>query len=219
MPVPGFPVILDLAGRRVLVVGLGKVGTRRVEALLSAGAIVIAVDPRPDLHVASSCERKVEPFDPAHLDGVYLVFAAATAEVNRRVVDEARARKIWVNSASETGSGDLTVPAVWRAGRITLAISTSGAAPALSRLLRDRAAAAIKPAEPLVELFANLRPRVLLEITSSKDRRALLKRWADPAWLDVLAADGIATVQQIWLQMLAETAAKPTSLHESPEFP
>src|SRR5947207_10770999 len=42
-----FPLSLDVAGRRVVVVGGGPVGTRRAKALLTAGARVLLVDPRP----------------------------------------------------------------------------------------------------------------------------------------------------------------------------
>ncbi|HEU5267849.1 MAG TPA: NAD(P)-dependent oxidoreductase, partial [Jatrophihabitans sp.] len=43
--VPGHPLLLDLAGRRVVVVGGGKVATRRARSLVDAGADVLLVAP------------------------------------------------------------------------------------------------------------------------------------------------------------------------------
>ena len=42
---PGYPATLRLAGRRVLVVGGGTVATRRIPALLDAGAMVDVIAP------------------------------------------------------------------------------------------------------------------------------------------------------------------------------
>ncbi|MDP1877803.1 MAG: NAD(P)-dependent oxidoreductase, partial [Actinomycetota bacterium] len=45
-----YPLHLDLAGRRVLVVGAGGVASRRVDALLAAGADVVVVAPEATVH-------------------------------------------------------------------------------------------------------------------------------------------------------------------------
>lgn len=45
MEEPYFPMFFCLSGRKVLVVGAGNIGTRRVETLLSFGADVLAVAP------------------------------------------------------------------------------------------------------------------------------------------------------------------------------
>lgn len=43
--IPYFPMFFSLAGREVLVVGAGKIGSRRIETLLTFGASVLAVAP------------------------------------------------------------------------------------------------------------------------------------------------------------------------------
>lgn len=43
--IPYFPMFFSLAGREVLVVGAGKIGSRRIETMLSFGASVLAVAP------------------------------------------------------------------------------------------------------------------------------------------------------------------------------
>ena len=89
---PGYPIELDLSGRMVLVVGLGAVGRRKASGLAAAGARVIAVDPAAEgaLSLPGAIEVRCEPYRAAHLEGVTLAFAAATEEVNRQVVADAR---------------------------------------------------------------------------------------------------------------------------------
>lgn len=188
---PGFPIELDLTGRTALVVGLGVVGRRRLEGLRGAGARVLGVDPGWEGQGPSGVEVRAEPYRAGHLQGVALAFATATPEVNRRVVADARAAGVWVGSASDPGSGDLTVPAVWRDGPLTLTVSTSGASPALAAALRDRAATALGAnAAGLAAVLAGLRPLVLARLDDPAARRRLLAGWADPRWLDLYATAG-----------------------------
>ena len=180
---PRFAIDLDLVGRSVLVVGLGAVGRRRAEALAACGAVVLAVDPGAVLPV-EGVRLAREPYRREHLRGAALAVAAATSEVNRRVVADARADGVWVNSASEPGAGDFLVPASWRDGPIRLSVSTSGASPALSAALRDRAAGAIGPgAARLAAVLIELRAEVLATIDDPARRRAIFAAWADPRWL------------------------------------
>ena len=208
----GYPIALDLRGRRALVVGLGTVGRRKAVGLLAAGASVLGVDPRARaLEVPAGVEARAEPFQAEHLEGIALVLASATPEINRRVVAEARALGIWVSAASGPDRGDFTIPAVWRAGRLTLTVSTGGASPALAAALRDRAAEALGPASAgLVALLAELRPLAIARLDDPERRRRLLAAWADPRWLETWANDGPEAVRRGLLRALDEAdGARP----------
>ena len=97
---PSYPIELDLRGRTVLVVGLGAVGRRKAEGLRDSGARVVAVDPKP-VGAPEGVEVRAEAYRAGHLSGVALAVAAATPDVNRRVVADAKAAGVWVNSSSE----------------------------------------------------------------------------------------------------------------------
>ncbi|WP_435011468.1 precorrin-2 dehydrogenase/sirohydrochlorin ferrochelatase family protein [Tundrisphaera lichenicola] len=156
---PTYPIELDLTGRLALVVGLGAVGRRKASGLLESGARVLGIDPAV-LEAPIGVELRVEPYRAGHLEGVSLAFAAATAEVNRWVVADARRLGVWVNSASDPGSGDFALPATWRDGPLTLTVSTSGASPALASALRDRAKMALgASAGALAAILAESGPR------------------------------------------------------------
>jgi siroheme synthase-like protein len=209
---PGYPIELDLRGRRALVVGLGTVGRRKASGLVAAGASVLGVDPRAEaLGVPAGVEARPEPFQVEHLEGNALVLAAATPEVNRRVVAAARASGIWVSAASGVERGDFTIPAIWREGGLTLTVSTAGASPALAAALRDRAAEALGPAAVgLVALLAELRPLALARLDDPEARRRLLADWADLRWLESWANDGPEAVRRGLLRALDEaTGARP----------
>ena len=132
------PLFLDLAGRRVLLVGGGPVAAAKLRQLLAASADVRGVSP----DVCEAIERSGVPFErrafaPADLDGVWLVVAAATPDVNREVASAAEARCVFVNAVDDPANATAFLTGVVRRAGVTLAISTSGAAPALTALLRE----------------------------------------------------------------------------------
>ena len=85
------PLFLTLKGRRVLLVGGGPVAAAKLRQLLAVGADVRVVAPEwtPRSSGAGVTIAR-RPFEPADLDGAWLVVAAATPEVNREVADGGR---------------------------------------------------------------------------------------------------------------------------------
>jgi len=152
MPSPLFPVFLDLAGRRVLLVGGGVVARRKAEALLEAGADVVvgAPDLVPELARAVAEGRLAHrpgPFHPGWLDGAWLVIAATDdPEVNAAVAREAEARRLWVNVVDDAPRCTFQVPARVERGPLQVAISSRGEAPMLARWLRERLETELDPA-------------------------------------------------------------------------
>jgi precorrin-2 dehydrogenase/sirohydrochlorin ferrochelatase len=192
LPMPSYPIELDLRGITAVVVGLGPVGRRKASGLVEAGARVIGIEPILVEFPGLAIEIVAETYRAEHLQGASLVFAAATHEVNRSVVLDAKARGIWVNSASDPTSGDFSLPATWRDGPITLTVSTSGASPALASALRDRASRALGPsASGLASLLLELRPEVLARISDPETRRNALAEVAQPRWLDFFDREGV----------------------------
>ena len=208
----GYLIDLDLHGRPVVVIGLGAVGRRKIDGLIAAGAKVLGVDPAAgerDLP-PGNLAIVAEPYDARHWQGRVLAIAAATPQVNQRVVHDAHQAGIWVCSASDPDAGDFTVPAVWRDGPVTLAVSTHGSSPALAATLRDRAAAAFGPAAGgLSQLLAELRPQVLARISDPSMRQKLLPGWAQPCWLDLWTAVGKEAVRRALQQALEAAAHGP----------
>jgi siroheme synthase-like protein len=134
------PLFLKLAGRPVLLVGGGRVAAGKLTQLLAAGAHVRVVAPgiSPPIRAAADRVQIVErAFEPSDLDGVWLAVAAADAETNHAVADAAEPRKIFVNAVDDPANASAFLSGVIRRDGVTIAISTSGEAPALTALLRE----------------------------------------------------------------------------------
>ncbi|HVU50584.1 MAG TPA: NAD(P)-dependent oxidoreductase, partial [Polyangia bacterium] len=85
-----YPLFLKLAGRDVLVVGAGPIGTSKARSLVEAGARVTVVAPEAEpelreLAAAGALTLQARPFADADVDGAWVVVASATPEVNRAV--------------------------------------------------------------------------------------------------------------------------------------
>jgi precorrin-2 dehydrogenase/sirohydrochlorin ferrochelatase len=206
------PLVLNLTGRLGVVVGGGPVGQRKADALLGAGAAVrlVCLEPAAPA-LAARLDWRTEAYRPDHLDGAALVFAAATPEVNRRVVADARARGVWVNSATDPESSDLFLPATVRRGDFVIAVSTGGGSPALAAEVRRRLEELFDATfGEWVALLAELRPTILACVADDARRRDLFVRLSGWEWLERLRRDGPDVVRKA---MLAEVdgASRGTS--------
>jgi len=133
-----FPTFLDLAGRRVLVVGAGTVAAQKIPRLLDAGAQVVVVSPKVVAEIEHlPIEILRRPFAPADLDGAWFVVSAAPPDVNQLVVQEAEQRGVFVNAVDDPRHASAFAGSGFRRGPVTVAISTGGAAPALARVMRE----------------------------------------------------------------------------------
>jgi uroporphyrin-III C-methyltransferase / precorrin-2 dehydrogenase / sirohydrochlorin ferrochelatase len=131
----GFPLLLDVAGRDVLVVGAGTVGARRIRALLSAGALVRVVAPLGTADVEVPIIRR--PFVASDVDGAWLVFACTSdSAVNAAVAEAAAARNVFCVRADDAAGGTARTPAVLHRDGITVAVN-GGDDPRRAVALRD----------------------------------------------------------------------------------
>ena len=133
-----FPAFIKLAGRRVVVIGGGPVAASKLRALLDSGADITVVAPDIVAEIKNSSVTIVERnFQLSDLDGVWLVVAAATPDVNRSVAEAAETRQIFVNAVDDPPNASVYLGGVVRRAGVTFAISTDGRAPALAGLLRE----------------------------------------------------------------------------------
>jgi uroporphyrin-III C-methyltransferase/precorrin-2 dehydrogenase/sirohydrochlorin ferrochelatase len=137
------PIFVDLTGKKVVVIGGGKVAERKIAALVESGARVTVVSPDiTDLVVRWSDTGRValerRPYRRGDLRGARLAYAATSDPVvNREVRAEADAEGIWLNVIDKPDLCDFISPAIVRRGHLTIAISTNGRCPGLSRQIRQ----------------------------------------------------------------------------------
>jgi uroporphyrin-III C-methyltransferase/precorrin-2 dehydrogenase/sirohydrochlorin ferrochelatase len=136
-----YPLHLDLAGRRVLVVGGGPVAVRRVRGLLDAGAAVdvVASEVSPDMPDVPVQRRA---FTDSDVDGAWLVHAC-TGAVDDGVAAACEARRIWCVRADDAALSAGWVPAVARVDDVVVSV-TAGRDPRRATGLRDALALALE---------------------------------------------------------------------------
>jgi uroporphyrin-III C-methyltransferase/precorrin-2 dehydrogenase/sirohydrochlorin ferrochelatase len=137
------PVFHDVRGARVLVIGAGAVGTRKIEMLLEGGArvTVVAKEFSPSVEERAALGDLVAlrgTFHPDRMREAELVFVATPDRaLNRRVSTEARRLRIPVNVADAPEECTFLLPAVVRGEEFTAAISTGGRHPGAARAMRE----------------------------------------------------------------------------------
>ncbi|WP_225072646.1 bifunctional precorrin-2 dehydrogenase/sirohydrochlorin ferrochelatase [Desulfuromonas sp. CSMB_57] len=190
-----YPVIWRMEGRCGLVVGAGPVGRRKALGLLAAGARVRMVALQtPEQPLAAGIEVLIEPFRPAHLDGMFLAIAATgRCAVDEAVAAAARQRSIPVALAGQPENGDFTLPAVLRRGDLTVTVATAGRSPALAAALRDRLGAWLPSAwDQVLDLAEALRRRTAQG--SPTVTAGVLGRLLDNGLAEAFAVGELATV-------------------------
>lgn len=138
-----YPIVLNLDDIAVLVVGGGRIGARKADALVRSGARVRLVAAEVSEYVDRDAMAEVieRPFVDADLDDIRLVITATgDVDTDRDISSAARSRGIWTNAADQPVDCEFILPAIVRSGRVTGMISTDGASPALAKYLRDRLA-------------------------------------------------------------------------------
>jgi uroporphyrin-III C-methyltransferase/precorrin-2 dehydrogenase/sirohydrochlorin ferrochelatase len=131
-----YPLLLDLAGRTVVVVGGGTVAERRVAGLVEAGAQVRVIAPaiRPGVGGA----HVLRPYARGDLAGAWLVHAVTDdAAVNAEVAADAEAAGVWCVRADDAAGTAARVPATVTSGDVTVAVGTGGGDPRRATALRD----------------------------------------------------------------------------------
>ena len=133
-----YPTFLRLTGRRVVLVGGGRVAAGKLQSLLAEGAQVTVVAPeiRPELGQPGVVLEQ-RGFEDADLNDAWYVVAAAPPDVNRQVLVAAERRHVFVNAVDDPPNATAYAGGVVRRDGVTIAISTDGRAPALAGLLRE----------------------------------------------------------------------------------
>jgi precorrin-2 dehydrogenase/sirohydrochlorin ferrochelatase len=138
----GYPVMLELADRRCVVIGEQAIREGKVDGLLAAGADdVVIVEPSVDDRFEGVAGVRVErrAWRPGDMDGAFLAVASSDDAATRAAIArEARARGVLVNVLDDIPQCDWAAPAVVRRGDLVLAIGTGGMSPTIARLVRER---------------------------------------------------------------------------------
>lgn len=172
------PIFADLKQRPVLVVGGGDVAARKVSLLQRAGAEIriVAQSLSPELEQQRQQGRVLwlgKTFDPQQLDDVFLAIAATDDNaLNAAVFAEADKRRVLANVVDDQPRCSFIFPSIIDRSPLVVAVSSSGQAPVLARLLREKLEALL-PASlgQMAQVAGRWRGQVKQRLASIGERR------------------------------------------------
>ena len=197
---------LDLTDRPVLVVGAGPIGLDKIEGLLVANASVHVVAKAAcrevqDLANQGAITLDVREYATNDLTGRLLVVAATEdTELNVRIYREAEQRAMLINVVDVPPLCNFILPAIVRSGPIAIAISTSGASPALAkRLKREIAETYGEPHAQLAEMLNGIRGWAKDLFPTYDDRKVFFECLVngDPDPIQLLRTGDAAAVREL----------------------
>ncbi len=143
VPMHYYPIFIDLTSASCLIVGAGTVGKRKLSSLIAAQAKHILVldiaSPSQDFknffNLSNVCFEQ-RNFQHNDIIGKSLVFAATSNSiVNKAITQHCVLNNVFCNNIDTPREGTFIVPAHIEQGGVSVAISTNGSSPALSRKL------------------------------------------------------------------------------------
>ncbi|OLS40889.1 NAD(P)-binding protein [Bacillus sp. MRMR6] len=175
-----YPIMVQLKGKSVVVVGGGKVAERKVSSLLDTGASIIVISPEATERLKKlASEKKVEWQQKQYLSGnltdAFMIFAATDDRVlNQMIGNEAGDHQL-VTMADDPEGSDFHVPAQLHRGRLTIAISTDGASPKLASQIREQLEQQFDSSyEDYLEFLYQTRQKILREVEDPLLKNKLL---------------------------------------------
>ncbi|HEX9385472.1 MAG TPA: bifunctional precorrin-2 dehydrogenase/sirohydrochlorin ferrochelatase [Anaerolineales bacterium] len=199
-----YPVYIQLREQPCVVIGGGKIAEGKVDGLLAAQAQVTVISPTLTLRLHDLAEQGqivylARTYQPGDLTGAFMVICSTdNAEINHQVWQEATSNHQLVNVVDDTPRCNFIAPSILRKGDLTIAISTSGKAPALAVRLKERLQREIGPEYGrFLELAGDLREPLAQHIPDFETRKALWYELVDSEILDVLARGDETSAREI----------------------
>ena len=198
-----YPVSLDLAKKKCLVVGGGNVAERKVLSLLEQEALVEIISPQLTKNLQMLYQQQKVLWQPAcyqtaFLNGAFLVIAATNQpEVNAQVASDCQALGLLVNVIDHKEAGNFIVNAHFSQGDLQIAVSTGGISPALARQIKEQLADEFGPEyKAMLKIVKEARQEALVTITDADKRRAFLLSLAQMNLIEQLKQTSQEDVQK-----------------------
>jgi precorrin-2 dehydrogenase/sirohydrochlorin ferrochelatase len=206
---PGFPLVLDVKGWTVLVIGGDEEAAEKTHRLLASGARVTVISPTLNeplraLAAAGKVIHRGRHFRDADFDHTILALNTIRGDRDfaRALLTKAREKGVLLWSVDFPEASSVTMPAVAESGHARVAVSTSGVAPALSGFMKEDLER-ILDAEfaAFVDWLGELREQARKDEPDAEKRRALLREA-----LDGFRLLGKVQYPKVWLEKRAAKA-------------
>lgn len=210
-----YPLMLNLTGKKVVVIGGGKIAAQKIRTLLQSDADITVIS--PNIHEEVQIElshpklRWVQKrFEPSSdIEDAFLIVAATNVPAVNLQVHEAAKPYQLIILVDRPDLSNFIVPATIRRGKLLLSVSTGGASPGLARKLKkDLAKQFDDQYEEYLEFLERARKQILHEITDVQKKRQCLRDLLHPLFLE-LTRQGNDTKREAHLRALIKGEFTP----------
>ena len=218
-PNPGFPLVLDVKGFSVLVIGGDEEAAEKTQRLLESGARVTVISPTlhdtlKQLAASAKVIHRGRHFRETDLEHTVLVLNTLRGdrEFARMLLNKAREKGFLLWSVDMPDASTVTMPAVVAAGHVRIGISSSGVAPALSGFMKEDLERILDGEfAAFVEWLGKLREQAKANEPDAEKRRTLLREA-----LDGFRLLGKVQYPKVWQEeRTKQAAAAPASAVKS----
>jgi siroheme synthase-like protein len=199
-----YPLFLDITDKGCLVIGGGKVALRKVITLLQFNARVAVVSPVISSKLLKLDEEgKIKCFLRTYsrkdLDNAALIFACTDNNaINNKIKKEAKIKNIPVNVVDNPDICDFIVPSIVKKGDITIAISTSGELPLLSKKLREKIEETVTDDYlEYLHIIGEFRRHLIKTVKTGRKRNMIMKK-IDQMEIEEVVAKGFSTIKKMF---------------------
>lgn len=204
-----YPVNLDIKGRQCLVVGGGRVGSRKVDTLVQCGAVVTVVSAEVSPTVKQLADEKAillkqRAYRASDVEGMFLVIGATDDEtLNRQIHADAERLNLLCNIADRPEICNFILPAIVRRGSFVMAISTAGKSPAFAKHVRKRLETQFGPEYGVVlELMGAIRSKLLAGAHEPEVHKPLFEQLIDGDLVALIKDQQIDRIDQLLERVL-----------------
>jgi len=200
------PLVHDFHDEVVLVFGGGAVGARKARRFAREARVVVVSPAFADADFGASEFVRAAPTPadvPAWLDAAapaLVVAATDDGALNAAIERHAREAGVLVNRADQSGdreAGSVVVPATVADGPVTVAVTTSGTSPAVSRHLRRELESTVAGAGAVATVVGDLRTELQERDVPPDARRAAIRAVPESSAVWAAARDGEAEVRAV----------------------
>lgn len=192
-----YPIMIDIENKPCLIIGGGKVAYRKVSELLRYNAKIKLISKDINEDVKKLIDEKEiiylgKDYSSAWLEKVFLVIAATNnRELNKKIIEDCNKINTLVNSVDNPKESCFIQPSKLNKGDITIAVSTGGKSPILSKIIKGKINAIIKDSySDYLEILGEFREKALKEISSEEERRTFFSQITNEEYLCLLEQYG-----------------------------
>lgn len=127
-----FPIFIELAGKKIIVIGGGTIATRRINALLPFGAVITIISPVLSEKLEALCLNKQvkwtqKNYETGDLKDAFMVLACTDSRlINHLIYEDALKLDCYYNSCDCKEECDFYFPGLATKDNIVIGITANG---------------------------------------------------------------------------------------------